>query len=91
MQSFFYTYAATQLYQVRYKRLVGRVDLAKAARHSAVTEEITDKQTRLSTMNTFLDTLCKQDILLTEFNKKLWCSLVDYDTVYDKDDLRFAF
>ena len=67
-----------------------RFDLAKA-RHTAVTEEITDKQTRLSTINAFLYTLRKQEKLLTEFDEKLWCSLVDYATVYDKDDVRFTF
>jgi site-specific DNA recombinase len=77
-------------YQERYNGLVDRFDLAKV-RHTAVTEEITDKQTRLSTINTFLGTLSKQDNLLTEFDEKLWCSLVDYATVYDKDDVRFTF
>ena len=77
-------------YQERYNGLVDRFDLAKA-RHTAVTEEITDKQTRLSTINTFLYTLRKQDNLLTDFDEKLWCSLVDYATVYNKDDVRLTF
>lgn len=77
-------------YQERYNGLVDRFDLAKA-RHTAVTEEITDKQTRLSTINAFLNTLRKQEKLLTEFDEKLWCSLVDYATVYDKDNIRFIF
>lgn len=54
-------------------------------------EEITDKQTRLSTINAFLYTLRRQDNLLTEFDEMLWCSLVDYATVYDKDDVRFTY
>ena len=41
--------------------------------------------------NAFLYTLRKQENLLTEFDEKLWCSLVDYATVYDKDDVRFTF
>jgi len=77
-------------YQERYNGLVDRFDLAKAG-HTAVTDEITDKQTRLNTINTFLYTLSKQDNLLTEFDEKLWCSLVDYATVYDKDDVQFTF
>ncbi|NLE26929.1 MAG: hypothetical protein GX625_16620 [Clostridiaceae bacterium] len=51
----------------------------------------TDKQTRLSTINAFLHALKKQENLLTEFDEKLWCSLVDYATVYDKGDVRFTF
>ena len=66
-------------YQERYNGLVDRFDLAKA-RHTAVTEEITDKQTRLSTINTFLYTLRKQDNLLTEFDEScgaaLWTTLL---------------
>jgi len=70
--------------------ILGNFDLAKA-RHTAVTEEITDKRTRLSTINAFLHALRMQDALLTEFDEKLRCSLVDYATVYDKDDVRFTF
>jgi site-specific DNA recombinase len=77
-------------YQERYDGLVDRFDLAKA-RHTAVTEEIADKQTRLSSINAFLYTLRRHDNLLTEFDEKLWCSLVDYATVYDKDNVRFTF
>lgn len=77
-------------YQKRYNGLVDRFDLAQA-RHTAVTEEITDKRTRLSTINAFLHALRMQDALLTEFDEKLRCSLVDYATVYDKDDVRFTF
>ena len=61
-------------YQERYNGLVDHFDLVKA-RHTTVTEEITDKQTRLSTINAFLHTLQKQDNLLTEFDEKLSCSL----------------
>ena len=54
-------------YQERYNGLVDRFDLAKA-RHTAVTEEITDKQTRLSTISDFLHALRRQDKLLTKFD-----------------------
>jgi site-specific DNA recombinase len=77
-------------YQKRYNGLVDRFDLAKA-RHTTVTEEISDKQTRLGTMNDFLHTLRKQEDLITEFDVELWCSLVDYGTVYNKDDVQFTF
>jgi site-specific DNA recombinase len=77
-------------YQERYNGLVDRFDLAKA-RHAAITEKITDKQTRFGTMNDFLNALRKQEDLITEFDAELWCSLVDFGTVYDKDDVRFTF
>lgn len=77
-------------YHARYNGLVDRFELAKA-RHAAVTKEITDKQTRLFTMNAFLDILRRQNNLLTEFDEKLWCSLVDYATVYGKGNVLFTF
>lgn len=42
-------------------------------------------------MNAFLDTIRRQDDLLTEFEEKLWFSLVDYATVYNKEDVRLTF
>ena len=77
-------------YQERYNGLVDRFDLAKA-RYATVTKEVTDKQTRLGTMNDFLKSLRKQESLITEFDVELWCSLVDFGTVYVKDDVRFTF
>jgi hypothetical protein len=29
--------------------------------------------------------------MLTEFDKRLWCSLLDFATVYAADDVRFTF
>ena len=77
-------------YQKQYNGLVERFNLDKA-RLTAITEKITDKKTRLGTMNDFLHTLHKQEELITEFDVELWYSLVDYGTVYDKDDVRFTF
>ena len=61
-------------YQERYNRLVERFDLAKA-RLIAVTGEISDMKTRLGTVNDFLNTLRKQEDLITEFVVELWCIL----------------
>lgn len=77
-------------YQERYYGLVDRYDLVKV-RHTTVTEEITDKQTRLSAMNDFLETLRRQDNIINEFDVELWCSLVDCGTVHSKNDVRFTF
>jgi site-specific DNA recombinase len=45
-------------YQERYNGLVDRFDLAKT-RYTAVAEKITDKQTRISTINALLHTFQK--------------------------------
>mgnify|MGYP001293064040 FL=1 len=77
-------------YQERYNGPVERLDPAKVG-HTAVTEEIIDNKTRLSTINALLYTLGRQDNLLVEFDEKLWCSLVDYATVRDNDDVLLTF
>ena len=77
-------------YQKRYDGLTERFDKAKA-RLDSVTEEISDKQTRKATIEAFLDDLKQQDGLVTEFAPTLWYSLVDFVTVYSKDDVRVTF
>ena len=76
-------------YQKRYDSLTERFDKAKT-RLEAVTGEISDKQERQATIEAFLDELRRLDIV-TEFQPVLWYSLVDFMTVYSKDDVRVTF
>lgn len=39
----------------------------------------------------FLAELKKQDDVVTEFDESLWYSMVDYVTVFNKEDVRFTF
>ena len=39
----------------------------------------------------FLDGLKKQKDLVTEFDEDLWFSLIEYVTVFNKEDIRFTF
>lgn len=39
----------------------------------------------------FLAELEKQDDLCTEFDERLWVSLVDFVTVFNREDVRFTF
>ena len=39
----------------------------------------------------FLDELQKQDGLISEFDPLLWNSLVDYVTVFEKDEVQIIF
>lgn len=39
----------------------------------------------------FLDGLQKQKKLVTEFDEDLWYSLIEYVTVFEKEDIRFTF
>ncbi len=76
-------------YQKRYDSLTERFDKAKA-RLEEVKEVICDKQTRQATIETFLDEVKRLDSV-TEFQSALWYGLVDYMTVYSKDDVQVTF
>ena len=77
-------------YQKRYDGLTARYDTAKA-RYDEVTAAISDKQARQAQIEAFLETLRAQDGLVEKFDVNLWCGLVDFVTVYAKDDVRFTF
>ena len=77
-------------YQKRYDALTERFNIAK--RNLADTEaEISRKELARSAIRQFLDTLEKQKSLVTEFDAAQFQSLVDFITVYSKDDIRVTF
>ena len=69
--------------------LTARFDAAKA-RYESLDETIRSKQSRRATIEDFLTTLKKANLVDT-FDTALWCGLVDFATVYSKDDVRFTF
>ncbi|HEY5583090.1 MAG TPA: hypothetical protein VIK78_01195 [Ruminiclostridium sp.] len=77
-------------YQKRYDGLAQQFESVKA-KLEAVTGQINYKETRRATIETFLGTLRRQGGLLTDFDPLLWHSLLDYITVYAKDNVRFTF
>lgn len=76
-------------YQKRYDELTARFDTAKA-RYEALDEAIRSKQSRRARIEAFLRALEKAE-LVEKFETGLWCGLVDYATVYAKNDVRFTF
>jgi hypothetical protein len=74
-------------YQRKYDSLVEKFDVTKAELES-VTEQIKDKITRHKNLEIFLNELQKQDGLISEFAPLLWNSLVDYVTVYEKEEVQ---
>lgn len=76
-------------YQKRYDGLTERFDTAKA-RYEALDETIRSKQSRRAKIEAFLKTLAKAELVDT-FDTALWCGLVDFMTVHEKDDVRFTF
>lgn len=77
-------------YQKRYDGLAKRLDNVKG-RQDEVSQTITEKQAHRKKIELFLDGLQKQKKLVTEFDEDLWYSLIEYATVFDKEDIRFNF
>ncbi|GHV08965.1 hypothetical protein FACS1894217_12290 [Clostridia bacterium] len=77
-------------YQERYDGLVTRFDKVKA-RYDEVTGLISERKARGEMMDAFIAELQKQDGFITEFDERLWYTLVDYATVYKESDVRFTF
>lgn len=52
---------------------------------------IKEKQEKKEQIGKFLATLEQQNYIITEFDKNLWYSLLDFVTVFNKEDIRFTF
>ena len=74
----------------QFDALEQRMDDAKS-KYESVSAEIADKLLRQSEMDEFFAYLKKQKSAVTIFTDDMWLSLLDYATVYDKDDIRFTF
>lgn len=77
-------------YQKRYDGLAKRLDNVQG-RLDEVSQTITEKQAHRKKIELFLDGLQKQKELVTGFDEDLWYSLIEYVTVFDKEDIRFTF
>ena len=64
--------------------------LLERLRQETLDDTIRSKQSRRATIEAFLETLA-QAALVDKFETSLWCGLVDFVTVYSKDDVRFTF
>ena len=76
-------------YKKRYDSLTTRFDTAKV-RLEEIEAAIANKKSRRAAIDAFLDTLAQAD-LMEKFDPALWCGLVDFVTVYSKDDVRITF
>jgi hypothetical protein len=77
-------------YQERYGGLVEWFDTAKS-RFEEVSELASSKKSRRELVENFIAELGRQDGLVTEFDERLWITLVGFATVHGEDDVRFAF
>lgn len=77
-------------YQARFDTLSERLDRTKE-RLDEVGNAITEKQAKREKIEMFISELKNQDEVPAKFNDNLWYSLVDYVTVFSKEDVRFTF
>jgi site-specific DNA recombinase len=77
-------------YEKRYNALAERFDRAKA-RLSEVEDGIVAKQAQREMMQNLVDTLEGMPDAVDSFDEGAWYALVDYATVYGRDDIRFTF
>ena len=76
-------------YSERYNGLVSRYEAVKA-QLDEVTQAIADKNDRKKLLEQFLRMVETQEPV-TEFDERLWSSLVDFVTVYREKDIRVTF
>ena len=76
-------------YIERYNGLVSRYETVKA-RFDEVAQTIVDKADRKKLLEQFLHTVETQEPV-TQFDERLWSSLVDFVTVYSEKDIRVTF
>ena len=77
-------------YAKRYDALVERFETAKA-RLEEVQAAITEKQAQQKMMENFMDVLRSLPEQVDYFDEGAWYAMVDFMTVYGKEDVRFTF
>lgn len=77
-------------YQKRYEALVDRYNISEK-KYKEAADGLEERRARAEVLNNEIETLEKQNGPVSEFNEYVWGALVDYATVYSKDDVRFTF
>lgn len=77
-------------YAKRYDALVGRFETAKA-RLEEVQAAITEKQAQRKMMENFMEVLRGLPEQVDYFDEAAWYAMVDFVTVYGKEDVRITF
>lgn len=76
-------------YEIRYTSLVNRFNAAKV-RLDEIKQTIIEKQSKRDEVEDFIHELEMQE-LMTEFDKNVWLSMVDYLTVHYDGKVEFTF
>ena len=67
-----------------------RYDIQKGE-YDKISDMTAKKKAKAEILQGFIKRLQKQERLIDEFDKSLWSSLVDFITVYNKEDIRVTF
>ena len=77
-------------YTARYNGYVDRYEKAKA-RYDALSELRSGKQAKAKAIDRFIAMLSQREELLTEFDNRLWLTMVDYAEVHRDNKITFCF
>ena len=77
-------------YQQRYNELVSRYDATKV-RYDEVEKSIKARKLKAEKLDSFAKAIKTQGTVVMEFDEGLWGTLVDFMTVYGKDDIGVTF
>ena len=77
-------------YQKRYDELVSRYNAAKV-KYDAAEQGIKKRRAKADRLDAFAKAVNAQDTVVTAFDEGLWGTLVDFMTVYSKDDISVTF
>ncbi len=76
-------------YNEKYDKLIHKYEKTKE-KYDKVSEKILTNTTREKKLKQFIKTIKEQEFI-TEFDEPLWSTLLDFITVYTKDDIRVTF
>ena len=77
-------------YQKRYDELVSRYDATKA-KYDTAEQGIKKRRAKAERLDAFVTAIKEQGTVVTEFDEGLWGTLVDFITVYSKEDISVTF
>lgn len=77
-------------YQTRYDALAERFEKAKD-RLETVSMEITEKQAHRKSTERFMAELSRMEGVITKFDEDFWFAMIDYVTIFNKEDICFTF
>ena len=77
-------------YQKRYDELVNRYETTKD-NYDKTEKSIKGRHAKAERLGAFVKALAAQDASVTEFDEGLWGTIVDFMTVYSKEDISVTF